>query len=78
MKQKDWILKVQNYKLRTVSVGCSQLIHTLSTCCFKFLVRHLSRNRYSQHCGYNGKICGRQQCSLWISLAYNVYNHNNV
>jgi len=46
MKQKGWMLKVQNHKLRIVSVRCSQLMHTLSTCSFKFLVRHLSRNWY--------------------------------
>jgi len=50
-------MKVQNHKLRTVSVRCAQLIHTLSTCFFKFLVHLLFRKLYSQHCGYNGKIC---------------------
>ena len=52
-------MKVQNHKLRTVSVRCSQLIHTLSTCSFNFLVLYFSRKRYSQHCGYTAKTCGR-------------------
>jgi len=49
-------MKVQNHKLRTVSVRCSQLIHILSTCSFKFLVWVFSRSKYSQLCGYNGGI----------------------
>jgi len=65
-------LKVKNQKLKTVSVGCSYLIHMLFTEHFDFLVYYFSRKRYSQTCGYNGEICCWQWYELWITVAFNV------